>query len=214
MCKNQTRGIIPAQPRTDAINRVSTSSKPLWATLFLALVAALFAVTPLTAFAQVTTVTTGTYSSIYGNTGDAIPPTDATANGNTLTLGDGTNGSAEYNKVAIDGGTLNNVRGSVSYNYAASHNEVIINGGTIGDNVSGRLTTIGSATDNIVNITTTGNTAMVSVRPKTRLAAGTYTGTLDITGNNGLSTSLSFTVNAPAYGISISSFTGGSRQHE
>jgi hypothetical protein len=43
-----------------------------------------------------------------------------------------------------------------------------------------------------------GGTATVSVRPKTGLAAGTYTDTLTITGDNGISltVSLSFTVNA------------------
>ena len=45
---------------------------------------------------------------------------------------------------------------------------------------------------------TSGNTATVSVRPVTGLSAGTYTDTLTITSNNGitLSVSLSFTVNA------------------
>jgi hypothetical protein len=43
-----------------------------------------------------------------------------------------------------------------------------------------------------------GNTATVSVRPKTGLAAGNHTGTLTVTGDNGVSVtaSLSFTVNA------------------
>ena len=45
----------------------------------------------------------------------------------------------------------------------------------------------------------------VSVRPKTGLAAGTYNGTLSVTADNGiaLSSSLSFTVNAPNPAISV-----------
>jgi len=50
-----------------------------------------------------------------------------------------------------------------------------------------------------------GGTATVSVRPKTGLAAGTYTDTLDITGDNGISLTagLSFTVNPATYGIAL-----------
>ncbi|NLZ92161.1 MAG: hypothetical protein GX918_09600 [Clostridiales bacterium] len=60
-----------------------------------------------------------------------------------------------------------------------------------------------------------GGTATVSVRPKTGLAAGTYTDTLTITGDNGISLTagLSFTVNPATYGIDldktgIHTFTG------
>ncbi|MEI7026048.1 FG-GAP-like repeat-containing protein, partial [Paenibacillus sp. y28] len=52
-----------------------------------------------------------------------------------------------------------------------------------------------------------GDTATVSVRPKTGLTADTYTDTLTITGDNGVSqtVSLSFTVNAaPTYTASVS----------
>ena len=61
-----------------------------------------------------------------------------------------------------------------------------------------------------------GGTATVSVRPKTGLAAGTYTDTLTITGDNGISLTagLSFTVNAastaPTYTITASAGSGGS----
>ena len=60
------------------------------------------------------------------------------------------------------------------------------------------------------------DTATVSVRPKTGLAAGTYTDTLTITGDNGISLTagLSFTVNAastaPTYTITASAGSGGS----
>ena len=53
---------------------------------------------------------------------------------------------------------------------------------------------------------TPNQTATVSVRPKTGLAASTYTGTLTITGSNGISipVALSFTVNpAPTYSATI-----------
>jgi uncharacterized repeat protein (TIGR02543 family) len=49
------------------------------------------------------------------------------------------------------------------------------------------------------------DTATVSVRPKTGLAAGTYTDTLTITGDNGISLTagLSFKVNPATYGIDL-----------
>ncbi|GHV50496.1 hypothetical protein FACS1894181_11120 [Bacteroidia bacterium] len=70
-------------------------------------------------------------------------------------------------------------------------------------------TALSSAT---INAGGTGNTATVSVRPTAGLAVGTHTGTLAITGDNSLSITadLSFTVNSAAYGISVSSSTGGS----
>ena len=62
-----------------------------------------------------------------------------------------------------------------------------------------------------------GGTATVSVRPKTELSVDTYTGTLTITGDNGISlpVELSFTVDKAIYGIILSesdthTFTYGS----
>ena len=48
---------------------------------------------PVTALAASNTITSGTYTGIYGNNGAATVPTDDTnASGNTLTIGDGTHG--------------------------------------------------------------------------------------------------------------------------
>jgi len=48
---------------------------------------------PVTALAASNTITSGTYTGIYGNNGTATVPTDDTnASGNTLTIGDGTYG--------------------------------------------------------------------------------------------------------------------------
>lgn len=90
---------------------------------------------------------------------------------------------------------------TAGYGQQTSHEFTITNTGTC--TITGLSASLGGTDFEIssalsANSLSSSSTAAVSVRPKTGLAANTYTDTLTITGNNGVSltANLSFTVNA------------------
>ncbi|GHU17715.1 hypothetical protein FACS189475_01980 [Betaproteobacteria bacterium] len=97
--------------------------------LFIALgLAPVLLLSPNAALAADTTVTTGSFTNLYGNTGDASTPADATSNGNKLTLGDSGSGpSITHSAISrVSGGET----ATGTTNGTANNNQVIINAGT------------------------------------------------------------------------------------
>jgi len=118
-----------------------------------------------------------------------ISPTSKTFTG--ATVGYGTQAAQEFTITNTGSGTITGLSAALS--------------STANFEISAALSTTSIAP---------GGTATVSVRPKTGLAANTYTATLTITGSNGVSlpATLSFTVNpagGTTYTLTVANGTGG-----